>query len=53
MPLDAFIAETMALFRRRPTPKEIFGVEAAAYQAFIDQGKFRQTFCAMNQLEAD
>jgi hypothetical protein len=50
MPLDAFIAETIALFRQEPTPPEIHGAEAAGYRGFIDAAKFDQMFRVLNQI---
>lgn len=51
MPLDSFIEETMALFRRRPTPPEI-GVERLAFLRRAEaEGRFDETFRTLNGLE--
>jgi uncharacterized oxidoreductase len=48
MPLDAYIAETMALLRRQPTPPEVCEANAETMRSVVDQGRFAQMFGALN-----
>jgi uncharacterized oxidoreductase len=49
MPLDAFMAETMAQFRTQPTPPEICGEWAQAMRNVVDAQAFGQVMQAINQ----
>jgi uncharacterized oxidoreductase len=49
MPLDAFIAETMAQFRQQPTPAEICGVWASAMRDVVDAKAFDRMMQAIHQ----
>lgn len=48
MPLDAYIAETMALLRQQPTPSEICGPNAEMMRSVVDAERFAQTFASFN-----
>ena len=48
MPLDAFMAETMAQLRQQPTPPEICGTFAGAMRGVVDGGRFAAVFGPMN-----
>lgn len=48
MPLDAYMAETMALLRQQPTPAEICGPNAEMMRSVVDAGRFAQVFGAFN-----
>jgi uncharacterized oxidoreductase len=50
MPLDAYIAETMAMWRQVPTPEEISGEQAEFMRGVVDHGKFGQVLRMLNQL---
>lgn len=51
MPLDAFIAETMALLRQQPTPSEICGEMAEFLRGVVDAQRFSHVLAMLNQLE--
>lgn len=48
MPLDAFIAETMTLLGKQPTPPEICGGWAQPMRSVVDSAKFDGMFAAIN-----
>jgi len=51
-PLDEFADEVMALFARRPTPKEIL-VERVGFLRFAEaQGRFDETVTQLNEMAA-
>jgi len=50
MPLEAFMAETMALFRQQPTPEEICVERVAIMRGAAKQGKFDEVLRMLNQL---
>lgn len=48
MPLDAFMAETMAQLRQQPTPAEICGPSADNMRSVVDGDRFAQVFGSFN-----
>jgi len=48
MPLDAFMAETMAQLRRQPTPSEICGEWAEVMRSVVDAERFARAFGSLN-----
>lgn len=50
MPLDAFIAETMGMLRRQPTPTEIAGERAEFMRGVVDHARFDQVLRQLNML---
>lgn len=48
MPLDEYIAETMALLRQQPTPSEICGPNADMMRGVVDAERFAQVFGSFN-----